>query len=301
MKNYQRILVGVDDPERDGRMLDTVGVICQAESSEEVHVVHVSDRSKPPRKLDGVKLTQQTLLSLAETTLQGHGGEKVIAKMITGAPLVEILRYARDQDIDLIVIGRETFRPNASRDDAVLACRITRQATCSVLVLPQGAVPTARRILVPVRDSECSANAVEAACHIAETTGGSVCCLNVFRIQPGYRYVGTSLKEQTASLRRDAQAECERLLARVESTYDNVTTKCVRDLNGKPVPIILSEIEAQSADLVVIGARGRTGAAGVLLGAVTEQLIRRNPKPMLAVKKKGECLNVLRALLALAK
>ena len=47
----------------------------------------------------------------------------------------------------------------------------------------------------------------------------------------------------------------------------------------------------------MIGARGRTGAAGVLLGTVTEQLIRKSPSPVLAVKKKGECLGVLRALL----
>ena len=50
----------------------------------------------------------------------------------------------------------------------------------------------------------------------------------------------------------------------------------------------------------MIGARGRTGTAGVLLGTVTEQLIRKSPSPVLAVKKKGECLGVLRALLVIA-
>ena len=51
---------------------------------------------------------------------------------------------------------------------------------------------------------------------------------------------------------------------------------------------------------VVIGARGRTGAAGVLLGTVTEHLILKSPSPVLAVKKKGECIGVLRALLVIA-
>jgi nucleotide-binding universal stress UspA family protein len=48
--------------------------------------------------------------------------------------------------------------------------------------------------------------------------------------------------------------------------------------------------------LIVIGARGRTGAAGILLGTVTEQLIRVSPVPVLAIKNKGECIGVLRAL-----
>ncbi|UCE62029.1 MAG: universal stress protein, partial [Phycisphaerales bacterium] len=69
---------------------------------------------------------------------------------------------------------------------------------------------------------------------------------------------------------------------------------------GKPVPVILEELGSGQGRAVVIGARGRTGAAGVLLGTVTEQLIRRSPSPVLAVKKKGECLGVLRALLAIA-
>ncbi len=75
--------------------------------------------------------------------------------------------------------------------------------------------------------------------------------------------------------------------------------ECAPDLHDKPVPIILEAIDRLAADAVVIGARGRTGAAGVLLGKVTEQLIRESPVPVLAVKKKGECLGILRALLTL--
>ena len=72
------------------------------------------------------------------------------------------------------------------------------------------------------------------------------------------------------------------------------------DLHGNPVSVILDALAPVAADLVVIGARGRTGAAGVMLGTVTEQLIRESPVPVLAVKKKGECLGILRALLTLA-
>ncbi len=66
------------------------------------------------------------------------------------------------------------------------------------------------------------------------------------------------------------------------------------------MPVILEELGSRQDRAVVIGARGRTGAAGVLLGTVTEQLIRRSPSPVLAVKRKGECLGLLRALLVIA-
>ncbi len=67
------------------------------------------------------------------------------------------------------------------------------------------------------------------------------------------------------------------------------------------MPIILSILGDGRGKAVVIGARGRTGAAGVLLGTVTEQLIRQSPAPVLAVKKKGECIGLLRALLTMAE
>jgi nucleotide-binding universal stress UspA family protein len=51
--------------------------------------------------------------------------------------------------------------------------------------------------------------------------------------------------------------------------------------------------------LIAIGSRGRTGTAGVLLGKVTEELIAQSRLPVLAVKRKGEQIGILQALLSL--
>ena len=94
-----------------------------------------------------------------------------------------------------------------------------------------------------------------------------------------------------------ALRECARVIKRANTHGVNVKCKCIADLHRKPVQIILEALGSGLGQEVVIGARGRTGAAGVLLGTVTEQLIRQSPSPVLAVKKKGEYLGVLRALL----
>ena len=111
--------------------------------------------------------------------------------------------------------------------------------------------------------------------------------------------MGKTLEEHQALLEAAARRENERLLKRLHAPAGELRWECAPDLPGKPVPIILEAIDRLAADVVVIGARGRTGAAGVLLGKVTEQLIHRSPVPVLAVKKKGECLGILRALLTL--
>jgi nucleotide-binding universal stress UspA family protein len=121
--------------------------------------------------------------------------------------------------------------------------------------------------------------------------------LNIYHVGPGYARTGVTLEEHKALLEEAAERECASLLEKTDTHEQTVECKCVPDLRGDPVPIILEMLGDGLGQAVVIGARGRTGAAGVLLGTITERLIRKSPSPVLAVKKKGECLGLLRALL----
>ena len=68
-------------------------------------------------------------------------------------------------------------------------------------------------------------------------------------------------------------------------------------LEKKPAKAIEEVVKNHNIDLLVIGARGRRAGAGVLLGSVTEHLIKTTTIPILAVKKKGSGLNILEAIL----
>jgi nucleotide-binding universal stress UspA family protein len=54
-------------------------------------------------------------------------------------------------------------------------------------------------------------------------------------------------------------------------------------LSGEPVTVILQEATKHGYDLMVVGTRGRTGVTRLLLGSVTEKLIRLSPIPVLTV------------------
>ena len=307
MERYERILICIDCPGRDSGMLAYCRAIARLARSRQVYLLHVVDDEglAPGAPPEG----PSALPDAGSETLQGfvakHFAEteapECLCEVIHGAPLIETLRFGYENDVDLIVIGRHYGEAGEADDEAVMARRITRKATCSVLVVPEDLTKVeAATILVPVRDSECSAHALDVACGIANATDAVVVALNVYQVHTGYSRVGTTLAEHQSLLALAAQRECERLTKRVDTQSAAVQCRAVPDLHGKPVPVILGEITNGSADLVVIGARGRTGAAGVLLGNVTERLIRESPVPVLAVKKKGECLGVLRALLTLA-
>ena len=305
MERYERVLVCIDGSVYDAPLLTYAGGRSRAAGSKEVHFLYVSgdterishdtpEGSPAPRDLSG-----EALQALVTEHFNGHGRERLLYEVIRGSPLIGILRYAHEKDIDLIMMGRHCGGQVAADDEALLARRVTRKATCSVLVLPEEYALQAEAIVVPVRDTECSANALEAACGIAAATGATVTALNVYAVHAGYSRTGKTLQEHQALLEAAATRECARLIKRTDTHGVKVECKCAPDLHGKPVQIILEALGSGSGRAVVIGARGRTGAAGVLLGTVTEQLIRKSPSFVLAVKKKGECLGVLRALLVI--
>ncbi|HUU85771.1 MAG TPA: universal stress protein [Phycisphaerae bacterium] len=325
MERFQRILVCIDEPERDARMLPYVRAVARLAEAGEIHLLHVAATpvaaapvvdapavgapavgtpdqaaaATSDESAGAVPVTAEALRRIAGEQLKDLPPHKCVCEVVPGAPLLEILRYAHDKDVDLIVIERHHGQVSETDDTALLARRVTRKATCSVLVLPDTYRLKADAILVPVRDSECSAGALDVACGIAAAAEATVIAFNVYQVHPGYSRVGKTLEEHQALLEAAAEQENASLLKRLDRPLDAVQSRYAPDLHDKPVPIILEAIDRLAADVVVIGARGRTGAAGVLLGNITEQLIQQSPVPVLAVKKKGECIGVLRALLTI--
>ena len=303
MKRFKKILVCVDGSPYDAPVVVYTGGRSRVAESEELHFLHVDEdqadagagQSHGPERT-----TPESLGTFVAEHFKGHGREAVYCDAVRGSRLLEVLRYAHEKDIDLLVLSRHYGRHSEHDDDMILPRRITRKATCSVLVLPEKFTQQADELIVPVRDSECSSQALEVATGIAEVTGARLTALNIFRVTSGYSRVGTSREEHTALLRASAQRECDCLLERSETHGVKVNCNCMPDLSDDPVTVILDVLGDGAGKAVVIGARGRTGAAGVLLGTVTEQLIRRSPSPVLAVKKKGEHVGIVRALLLIA-
>jgi nucleotide-binding universal stress UspA family protein len=62
------------------------------------------------------------------------------------------------------------------------------------------------------------------------------------------------------------------------------TTNIRREIRvGTPYQVIVELATAEAVDLIVMSTHGRTGLAHMLLGSVTERVLRRAPCPVLAV------------------
>ena len=316
MKEYRSILACIDDFDRDAKMLQYMENFIRLAGTEEVHLIYVSedlwrpvysasatmaetrlDAGIPPMPDIPLDEQKERLQKLAESSL-GHLSDCTVrTHVVYGSPLYEILDHALTRNVDVIIMRQHFGEASEKGSKALLPRRITRRSTCSVLTIPENVTFETANVLVPVRNSECSQNAFIAACNIVESAGGLLEALNIYQVHSDYMLAGIPLSTHLNNLESYAKLETQSLLDRTVVGNVEIRTHFMPDFNADPVKVISRRAREKNANMIVIGARGRTGAAGVLLGTVTEQLIQTSEIPVLAVKKKGECIGVLKAML----
>lgn len=140
-----------------------------------------------------------------------------------------------------------------------------------------------RSILVPVDYSEPSRRALELALSLDEAAA-----VTVVHAWDRPAYVGDHVVTHTDGSRRslselirdNAEREMSEFLAAV--TVPAGKSYQHRLITGDPVAAILAEA-AKGYDVMVVGSNGRSGMTKLLLGSVTEKLIRLSPIPVLTV------------------
>lgn len=140
-----------------------------------------------------------------------------------------------------------------------------------------------KKVLVPVDFSEPSRKALHYAKAFAEQFGARLTLLHVVEplaYPPDFAVVpllppdaeGPRLKELT----RHLSALAEGLATEVE------TEALV--ISGRPWQGVVDHAKASDTDLIILSTHGYTGLKHVLLGSVTEKIVRHAPCPVLVVR-----------------
>lgn len=142
-------------------------------------------------------------------------------------------------------------------------------------------------ILIPLDESRCSQSALEHALKLAQLCSAKVTFLHVLRDPPPELSQYTAPEYHgslTDKIVQDAEAMLERALIRAEKLELEAETKLERDTRPSEAIIAASK----EMDLIVMGSHGRSGISRLLLGSVTENVVRQSEKPVLVVR----CQNV---------
>lgn len=133
-------------------------------------------------------------------------------------------------------------------------------------------------ILLPTDGSEAAEAAVEHAIRLARAFDATVHVLSVVEPIPAVEMDAAMVHER---LRESAQLAADSASEQLEAA-GVAHESSVRD--GSAHRSILAEADEVGADLVVMGTHGRTGVGRVLLGSVTERVVRNADAPVLTVR-----------------
>lgn len=297
MYRYKKLLTGVKLDEHDDVLVRYAELVSFMAQSEEARFVHVfpaaaafSDLYAEYARTHQSAMTDLNshLSTLIDEKFVGPQGIRVDCEIVEGAPLAEMLRIAKDGDVDLLVVGRD-------RRGGTLAEKLARKAPCSVLIVPPDGPAVIERVLVPVDFSSHAADAVDVAVAFAEAAKlEEVHLLHVYDVPESYLKLGKSYEEFHERIQQLAEE-------RFDAFLDDIDLRGLRPVlhfvQGENVPAVIHEqAEALDVDLVVVGTRGRSASAAILLGSVGEQVVRSAQVPIVAVKRKGSTLGLLDAL-----
>lgn len=145
---------------------------------------------------------------------------------------------------------------------------------------------TIRRILCPLDFSRFSRHALEQAVALARETGADISVLHVFTFAPVAQSVTAGATIPLEPMRLDASgrsAITSDMAAFIEDVDTAGVTLSTTLFEGDPVTRILDRATDWNADVIVMGTHGRTGFERLLLGSITEKVLRKAPCPVLTV------------------
>ena len=142
-----------------------------------------------------------------------------------------------------------------------------------------------KKILCPIDHSDCSKEALKYAVSLAMKDEAKLLLLHIIDI----RSFNEGLEAMSAQIPDEETLEQLRvkLLDCIpEEIRDDMEVEALV-VQGIPFAEIISTAKENEIDMIVIGSHGRTGISHMMLGSVSEKVVRKAPCPVLTVRQPG--------------
>lgn len=236
----------------------------------------------PHEKLEADALAEART-GLLQCLREAGASKEVGALVDLGSPIDCILRRVRENAVDLLVLGvkGDSMIPMGA---GTLATKCLRKSPSKVMLVHGGHTGAFRRIITGVDFSEGSRDAIRQALHVARQDNAHVHFVHVFSGSWGRSAVipdAWEVSGETASQYRQA--------------LEGRLREFVGDVSGSQARFGVVEAGSHGhglaeyalrfrADLLVLGSKGRSNLAYVMLGTTVERLLREIPCSALVVR-----------------
>lgn len=279
MVKYEKILLATDFSDQARKALKEAVRLARKHDAE-LHVLYVQVVAlQGVGQFEDVELPDY-IRNLHQVSMNGEQDldlnyRKTVAKVVRDtSEAVGIVRYAREQGIDLIVVGTHGRGPVSEFVLGSVAQAVVREAPVSVVVIgPHAGSLHTRCILAPVDFSPRSRDALVQAGRLAAANAARLIVLNVV----DFARVAHPEELEIGEREQRAREELERFTA--AAVLPVIPEKLV---TVGPGPEEILRLAAKvDAGLIVMAESGHTTLERLVLGSVCKSVIRSAPCPVL--------------------
>lgn len=280
----KHIMVATDFSERSDRALRRATLLAR-QSGASITLVTAVDEDRPRRLVEEEKREAEVLLREMSATVRNVDGVPCDARVVLAEPSQAIVQAASEAGPDLLVIG--PHRRQLFRDIFVgtTAERTIRNAPCPVLMVNATPAGAYRHVLMTTDLSDGSWDAVTSYRKFQLTNRLPHSMLYVFDA-PMLRLAMTSdvtEREKRLYIEEEWRKASIALSNFITSIQIEPVASLLRYQETTAKDEILAAAAEIPADLIVLATHGRRGLEKLLLGSVTEKVLRDSSIDVLAV------------------
>lgn len=306
MKSVKRMMVALDMSDMDKTLVHYTYFLADALELDAVDFVHVYAEQDEisQQMLSELNLAAGPEIGFKEWVDECCAAQsielqrtKLSIHLLTGSPLYELLRYARDSDTDMIMVGAKNHKGGTG----ILSARLARKAPCSVMYIPEDAPHSLKRVMLPTDFSGYSKLAFDELRLLKEEYPDlEIIAQHVYRVPLGFYKTGKSYEEFSGIMSDNSKKLFDAFIRQHKLEDLNLIPRFTLDDDKNPADKIIAVAEAEKIDLLVVCAKGHTRASSILLGSTTEKVLRLDKHiPVMILKEKGETLSLLDIILQL--
>lgn len=282
MKLLDKILLATDFTPSCDQVIDHAIEVAKIFHSQiiPIHVLPEDVKNEKARAL----LIDAAKRSLDEISLKIKNQGIIASEPILefGSPDDKIVKTSIKEKVNMLMVGAGEKSSNGIFQLGMTAKRIVQKSSKPVWVVTKDGTPNVKTILCPVDFSRTSKRALKNAVTLARRFKADLIILSVFEFfDPSLLQFNFDLEKGNERARLEHMEELNKFLKDVNLTDLNFVNEIS---GGDPAEIILRTIEGRKPDLLVMGTTGKTGLSRMIIGSVTEKVIREAPCSFITLK-----------------
>ena len=268
---------------------------------EKIYFIHIEKNLELPTEVKELMVApldeevKEKMTELVDKRFKNKGNIEVSYQVAEGQPLVEMLHWANIKQVDLVIVGKKSEEDG----NGVVPQMFARKGKTSMLFVPENYSGNISKILVPLDFSEHAEIALNQAIEMAsKISGATIICQHVFSLPTGYTKAGKTKEEMEAIMEKYAKIDYEKFIAKIDTKGVKIQPIFVVSHYHSISKNIINQAKESQVDFIIMGSKGQNATAILLLGSVTENLIKYNIDiPLMVVKKEGENIGFWEAMM----